>query len=504
MKQLLIAVLCCFFMTNCISVKKYNENIYVLRTEKELQKDVDYLHKKLQKLHPNLYWYISKQELDAKFDSLKSTLTPMTSNEFYAQISPVFASIRQGHNVMNPLVEKLSKEERRIYKNNIVALNQFNYEFFDDKLYIVKNNSTDTSILKGTEVVAINGITPQEIYTKFVHSSTSDGYNETFFPRRFALSFGNLYQIQYGKLLLDSALYQLRYNDTVADYQISRKTKEKTAGLTGSLKSAEAENIKPLTYLEADSSIALMTIPSFKIKYRSFYKKSFKQLQTTNTQTLIIDLRNNPGGVASNIKALYTYLTDTSFYFLRKVEVASRTSILQPNIFNNRSIGEGVLRAIFYPFKLIEMGVTAARIKQEDGKYYSRFGSGSVRHNPLYFTGDVYVLINGGSFSASSIIASNLQGAERATFVGEETGGAYNGCVAGKFYNFTLPNSKLKGRFGLMTIQPFYQTDTAGRGIMPDITVLPTLEDRINDIDPELNTILDLVRLKQTDIMQKK
>jgi len=490
----LFVILCCFLMVNCVSVKKHNENIHVLRTEKELKKDVDYLHKKLQKLYPNLYWYIGKQELDDKFDSLKSTLTPMTSNEFYAKISPVLASIRQGHNVMNPLVERLSKEERRIYKKSIVPLNQFNYELFDDKLYIVKNNSADTSILAGTEVVAINGITPQEVYAKYVHSFTSDGYNETYYPKGFSRSFSNLFQIQYGKLLLDSAVYRLRYDDIVTEYRAIRTDKETMR----SSKAAETDNRRPLTYLEADSSIALMTIPSFKTKDRSFYKKSFKQLRTANTQTLIIDLRNNPGGSVRDIRALYTYLSDTSFYFLRNAEVASRTSTLQPNIFKGSSIGTGIIRAILYPFKLIEMGVTAVRIKQEAGKYYSRYGSGLTRHNSLYFTGDVYVLINGGSFSASSIISSNLHGAKRATFVGEETGGAYNGCVAGLFYNFTLPKSKLKGRFGLITIQPFYLTDSDGRGIMPDMEVLPTLKERINGIDPELNTVLNLVRSKQT------
>jgi C-terminal processing protease CtpA/Prc len=40
----------------------------------------------------------------------------------------------------------------------------------------------------------------------------------------------------------------------------------------------------------------------------------------------------------------------------------------------------------------------------------------------------IYVMINGGSFSASSLISSNLK-TPKVTFVGEETGGAFNGTV---------------------------------------------------------------------------
>jgi C-terminal processing protease CtpA/Prc len=254
-----------------------------------------------------------------------------------------------------------------------------------------------------------------------------------------------------------------------------------------------------LTYLEADSSIALMTIPAFSAKsFSTFYKKSFEQLRAANTQTLIIDLRNNPGGSLKNIQTLYAYLTDTSFYFTSKAEIASRTSLLRSNPFKNSPVVVKILSPILYPAKLISMGITLSKIKQEDGKYYHNLYSAKrASYNPLYFKGDVYVLINGRSFSASSILSSNLHGAKRAVFVGEETGGAYNGCVAGQYYMFTLPKSKLKGQFGMATIQPFYQTDTEGRGIMPDIEVIPTLEDRINGNDPELNTILELVRSKE-------
>ena len=100
------------------------------------------------------------------------------------------------------------------------------------------------------------------------------------------------------------------------------------------------------------------------------------------------------------------------------------------------------------------------------------------------------MLINGGCFSATCLLSSNLSGSKRATFVGEETGGSYNGCVAGILPVSTLPASKLGVRYGLMNIKTHYISEKDGRGIFPDITITPTIQDRINGTDPELNYIM--------------
>lgn len=129
--------------------------------------------------------------------------------------------------------------------------------------------------------------------------------------------------------------------------------------------------------------------------------------------------------------------------------------------------------------------------KYADGKYYYSSNTKPKKIDENAFKGKIYVLINGGSFSASSIISSNLKGSKRATFVGEETGGAYNGTVAGRMPLIKMPYSKLKIRVGLMACIPFYKTNVEGRGIFPDQTILTNLKDRINEIDPEMNWVLE-------------
>ena len=72
------------FVSSCNSVKKYNETINTKHSVKEIHQDIDYTFKKIEKLHPNLYWFISKEELGRKIDSVKNSInTPVTSKEFY-------------------------------------------------------------------------------------------------------------------------------------------------------------------------------------------------------------------------------------------------------------------------------------------------------------------------------------------------------------------------------------------------------------------------------------
>ena len=127
-----------------------------------------------------------------------------------------------------------------------------------------------------------------------------------------------------------------------------------------------------------------------------------------------------------------------------------------------------------------------------DQKYYASFPeSDSARPKKKRFRGDLYVVINGGTISAAATLASNLKGINRGTFVGEETGGSANGTVAGKMALIKLPESNLWFTFGLAHIQAHYHSGLPGRGVMPDVEIKPTLQDRINGVDPEIRWVVD-------------
>ncbi|MEN8928885.1 MAG: peptidase S41, partial [Flavobacteriales bacterium] len=57
----LAAILLSVFLISCNSVKKYNKTINSKHSVTELHKDIDFTFKKIEKLHPSLYWFITKE-----------------------------------------------------------------------------------------------------------------------------------------------------------------------------------------------------------------------------------------------------------------------------------------------------------------------------------------------------------------------------------------------------------------------------------------------------------
>jgi len=522
-KVFLIAI--SLFIIGCSSVTKNNRQAAELQSVNDLRSDVDYAYKKMQRLHPNLYWYISKKDLDYKFDSLKTTITkPMNSFDFFKKISPVIASVRQGHMSVFPLTKQPTEmEAKALTSKGVGPFSQFEFDIINDKMYVTKNKSYNKSIKPGTEVVAINNVNPVELFRTYDTWFASDGFNKTFKTFKLTKTFPAYYTYEFG--IQDSIVYNFKFNDSVKVVSIKRGIvdtikpvkPEPKKKLTAVEKKAQknkskAENRKKdiygynptyknynrnLTFKEADSSIAVMKIRGFSMgNPYTFYSESFKKIKANKSKTLIIDLRDNPGGRLDEIANLYSYLSDSTFVFTDKSEVATRTSLLHANYFGGGSIPVKAVKALVSP---LYFGYTFLKVKKANGKYYyGTYDNKPQKTSPDAFKGKIYVLINGGSFSASCILSSNLKGAKRAYFVGQETGGAYNGTVAGRMPVVKLPHSKVGIKMGLMFIAPHQKTDIEGRGIFPDKEIVPTLQDKLAENDPEMNWIMEDIKSNGT------
>lgn len=503
----------------CTSVKKHNAHLNDLISEQELKEDVDFTYKKLQHFQPRLYWYISKKELDYKFDSLKNSITkPMTSFEFYKKLSPVVGSVRQGHLFVFPSVKTLSKSENKaLKKKGMSPFSQLDFEIINDKMYVIKNKSENKTISIGAEVVAVNGKNWSELLPEYYTLFASDGYNITWKRKRMSKIFSGFYTNENG--IQDSIHYTFKQNDSLKVICIKRKkeplkTKDTAKSLSAQPKKISKKdkntygynkltktNNRDLKFIEKDSSIAVIKIKNFALgKPSRFYKESFGKLKLFKTKTLIIDLRDNTGGSLKEITDLYGYLSDSTYVFLDPIQVVSKTTMIEKTrYFSFPLLAKILLAPLHTPYTFFKTH------KKEDGSYY--YSSSYSKPKPIHknaFQGKVYVLINGGSFSASSIISSNLKGSKRATFVGEETGGAYNGTVAGLMPIIKLPNSEVKIKIGLWAAYPFYKTNIEGRGIFPDKEIIPTIEDYIHGKDPELDWILEDIQKNSTILDENK
>src|SRR5699024_7969189 len=119
----------------------------------------DFAYEKLQKLHPNLYWYISKEELDYKFDSLKTTLhKPLKPNEFYRKLAPVIAQIKEAHLRLVPLNKRLTRKEIKNLEKQKGLLSRYNFLLDGDRIFVKDNADKIPDMNVGTEILKIKDI----------------------------------------------------------------------------------------------------------------------------------------------------------------------------------------------------------------------------------------------------------------------------------------------------------------------------------------------------------
>lgn len=475
----------------------------------EIKSDIDFASKKLQQLHPNLYWYISKKDLDFKFDSLKSTIDkPLTPIQFYFKLQPVISQIKEGHLTLRIPDKKYNKKYLDKMKDTKGLFTRLDYYIENNRMFVEKNKDSLQSIKPGTEILSINDVPVDEDIIKYNQLISSDGYNTTFKPYFLKDVFFNFYTVEHG--LLDSVQLKTKYKDEVKIVNLRREnktgkdlTKDRLAKKRTSNKkindyvfSSDSYN-RNFKYLDQDSTIAYIKISSFSSTYsKQFYKESFKKIRNSKSEYLVIDIRNNYGGSLAEIHNLYTYIAAEPFTLIKPAKITSSTSPLKTNYFRKSSSIAYMLKTISYPGFFFAHLFSSYRGK--DGNYYYKIKASkpsSPRSNS--YKDNIFVLINGGSFSASSIIASKLKYDKRATLVGEETGGANDGTVAG-FYSYqVLPHSKIDLPIGLVLVQPDIHFTNTLKGVIPDIEIKENLQDRIQKKDKVLDWVIGHIQSKR-------
>ncbi|PKQ46306.1 S41 family peptidase [Confluentibacter flavum] len=526
MKNVMLFISFLLLLASCKSVKNYNAQITNLHAVADLQKDVDKLYSQLQKHHPRLYQYSSKEILDFKFDSLKNAITePMDSREFYKKLAPVVSYVKQGHISVGSANKRYTRKESKKLKKQKFEFYDLDFDYQQSKLWVKGNKGKDSSIV-GSEVVKIENDSISNLIRAYKNRFSSDGYNATLHDRSVGRYFSSFYFKDKG--FMDSLQISFKKNDSIFTKTFKRILKDdstkkvdsnavsKPIKLTKSEKKASKLAIKQkrkfnkkhgfiaetknytrnFRFMEADSTVAYMNLRSFTNgPYRKFYRKSFQKLDSAKTKHLVLDLRNNGGGRISEINYLYSYLATKEYQFLEDSEVNSRTPFLTAAMSNTTPNSLKALSGMVSPLVVIH---NLIKTKKRDGKLYYRFKYTKLKSpKPNHFTGDMYVLINGNSFSASSLISTHLQATKRAVFVGEETGGAYNGTVSGIYKIYELPNTKLKVRMGLMHVDAPYKQTPDGYGVKPDVTILPTWEDVFLKKDVELDWVLNSINEKE-------
>jgi C-terminal processing protease CtpA/Prc len=147
------------------------------------------------------------------------------------------------------------------------------------------------------------------------------------------------------------------------------------------------------------------------------------------------------------------------------------------------------------PFNVAVPNFTS-NIQKQDGTYFytNHTNLKLLQPKDKAFKGDVYILINGGTFSSAAEFASMAHHNKRAVFIGEEAGGGYLGNCSLGTPTLTLPQSKIriliplaKYELAVKEVIPF------GHGVLPDFQTSYTLSDILQNTDKDLELCLEII-----------
>jgi hypothetical protein len=412
-----------------------------------LKSDFQQLRDTLQKIHPSLYRFKSKTEIDHIFDSCYSALRDsMPVTEFYTLTSYVIAAIGDGHaNCRLP---------REIVTDYMGAMKTFPAMllFIHNRAFIFCCKQKDS--LAGTELLSINGRSMDGITQRLFQYIPTDGNIQSKKNWEMPEFFHLLYTIVYGQ---------------ENSFDITYQTKEgaiRQATLTPDyLKNCICASPfpRPDKYLQLSytaNNIAVLTIKTFfddflkptGENFPRFLDSAFNDIKTRKVKRLIIDGRRNQGGYDQNGRLLYAYLTKKRFAYY-----ASRERIKGP-------IPEGQDHEL------------SLQLPKENS-----------------YTGKVYFLMDGRSFSGTAEFAAIAKSNRRGLFIGEETGGTYCGNTSGSEAMVTLPNTRISCRIPLIKYtMAVKKTSHPDRGVIPDYPVYPTISDIIGRRDSQLDFAIKL------------
>jgi C-terminal processing protease CtpA/Prc len=485
LKGILCVFLLCFPLLAEQEAKTQDFNPGKKFAVKELKNDFRLLRTALEEGHGGLYRYTPKQELDQQFETVLSKLTqPLTAREFLLHLAPLIANINDGHTGLI-----LSSSHVDYLKKQPIFF-PFKLKFIKKKAYLFRNYSQHTNLVMGGEVISINGQPISTIIEKMLPILSSDGHIESSKYRRLESTsyFGRTYIILFGITSEYSLVYQPPGTKDVKTIKCKGLTQDQL-NAAFEKRYPEAAKNKPPIELEYKGNIPILTIRTFGggykkagISYAEFLKNAFNQFYEKNIKNLVIDLRDNGGGRDEYGKILFAYLMDSPFKYYKHLEVKQNKHSFWPH--TNMPEGEKEL---------------ASSIKKNNRGTYdvevSKHPNLGIQQ-PLKptFKGNVFVLINGRSFSATGECTSLIHFYKKARFVGEECGAGYYGNTSGFVPTLTLPNTRLRIRIPLVKYTMAVSGYPPDRGIIPDYPVVPQMSDLLNGGDTEMEFVLELIK----------
>jgi hypothetical protein len=367
---------------------------------------------------------------------------------------------------------------------------------WNDTMTVTGNLNRKDSILKrGTLITGINGLSSTQLMETMFGYMTEDGIaNNVNFLR-----LSNNFPYYHRNIFGISREYTVNYTDTngnaktlhipVFDPPKDSSRRNRIAPLVkrtkAEIKKQQLQNIRSLA-IDTANNTAVITLNTFSTGHlRKFLRQTFRYIKKAAIKNVVLDIRSNGGGRINLSTLLTKYVTRIPFKVADSAFCVSRT--LHPY---TRYVKGKFINNLAFLF---------LTHKKEDGHYH--FGIWERRtyhakhHN--HFDGDLYVLINGQTFSASTLFSHTVKGQTGITLVGEEAGGGNYGNNGIMIPDITLPNTHLRVRLPLFRLVQNNHGIKDGHGVLPDIYIGTSYDALIKGYDKKMQVVMEMIRGKR-------